>query len=67
MVLFWNVGVRKPLTVLELQRMYAMGTLISDDDDDELTLDEDDLPDSDSLTGSVEALLLWKMTLGSSD
>ena len=63
MVLFWIVCARRPLTVLELQQMYAMRTMISDDDDDdddddELTLDEDDLPDSDSLTGVCGGLVI---------
>lgn len=59
MVLFWIVCARRPLTVLELQQMYAMRTMTDgDDDDDILTLDEDDLPDGDSLTGVCGGLVI---------
>ena len=53
LVLFWVVCARRPLTVLELQQMYAMATLPEGE-----TLEEDDLPDGDILTSVCGGLIV---------
>ncbi|KAF4978531.1 hypothetical protein FZEAL_5103 [Fusarium zealandicum] len=51
-VLFWVVCVKRPLTVLELQQMYATQQL-----PEETLLEEDDLPDGDILIGACGGLV----------
>ena len=52
-VLFWVVCARRPLSLLELQQMYAMTTLIP-----EAALEDDDLPDGEILTSVCGGLIL---------
>lgn len=52
-VLFWVLCVKRPLTVLELQQIYATQEL-----PEETALEDDDLPDGDVLTGVCGGLII---------
>ncbi|CEJ85701.1 hypothetical protein VHEMI03853 [[Torrubiella] hemipterigena] len=51
-VLFWIASVRRPLTIQELQHLYAIGEIAEDED-----LEQDDLPDGDILTAVCGGLI----------
>lgn len=57
-VLFWIVCARRPLTVAELQHIYTTRDLPSGTD-----LEDDDLPDSDILTGVCGGLIAVESAL----
>ncbi|KAF5021013.1 hypothetical protein F66182_6944 [Fusarium sp. NRRL 66182] len=52
-VLFWVLCAKRPLTILELQQLYATEGLPEDS-----ALEEDDLPDADILTGACGGLVM---------
>ncbi|KAK5991138.1 putative serine/threonine-protein kinase fhkC [Cladobotryum mycophilum] len=52
-ILFWVICARRPLTVLELQHMYAILPLPEAE-----ALENDDLPDGDILTGACGGLIV---------
>lgn len=61
-ILFWVLCARRPLTVLELQHLYAVRSLSDEDEEEEeerrVALDEDDLPDGEILTGVCGGLVV---------
>ncbi|KAJ0106842.1 ankyrin [Diaporthe amygdali] len=57
-VILWILCARRPLSVLELQHMYAVHLLTQDDDEELITLEDDDLPPGEIVTGVCGGLIV---------
>ncbi|KAK8242735.1 hypothetical protein IWZ00DRAFT_547403 [Phyllosticta capitalensis] len=60
-VIFWILCARQPLSVPELQHMYAVHCLAQDDDNKPIYLHEDDLPPGDIITGVCGGLIVVEL------
>ncbi|KAK4224251.1 hypothetical protein QBC38DRAFT_24376 [Podospora fimiseda] len=56
-LIFWILCAKRPLKLLEIQQMYATQALL-DDDSDEPSLEDDDIPEGDILTGVCGGLVV---------
>lgn len=62
-IIMWVLCAQRPLSVLELQHMYAVHLLVHDDEYEPVCLEDDDLPPGDIVTGVCGGLIVVDSTL----